>query len=140
MPAKLIGLGMNREETRHLPYWDNADWVTLHGGKEARDVRASAWLVPSQGRLIVVASNWNKRAVPCKLRLRMERLSAAAASGGAEVLVTDLETDEALRRGLRVDEIGFTVQPLDFRMLMVTAVAASPWSAPTCNCRPAPTW
>jgi len=122
MSAKLIGLGMNRDETRFLPYWDNAGalTLTLDDGRPAEEVRASAWLVPSQNRLIVVASNWNARTVACRLKFTLGNLGLATGAD-EEILMTDLETDKVLARGRTAPKLDFRVEPLDFRMFMVTA-------------------
>ncbi len=124
VPAKLIGLGMNLADTQFLPYWDNAGALTLTGadGKDAKEVRASGWRVPSQNRLIVVAANWNGATIPCRLKIDPVALGAAG-EADSEILITDLESDAVLARGKAAETIDFTVRPLDFRMFMATRVA-----------------
>ncbi|MBM4031399.1 MAG: hypothetical protein FJ291_06380 [Planctomycetes bacterium] len=124
MAAKLIGLGMNLAEAQFLPYWNNADalTLTLQDGKPAAEVRASAWLVPSQGRLIVAVANWNEATVRCRLRVAIAKLGVP----DGETIVSDLETDKVLAHGKAVDAFDFDVLPLDFRLFMVTAANPAP--------------
>lgn len=135
--AKLIGLGMNLAETQFLPYWDNADVLALtrRDGKPAAGVRASAWLVASQKRVIVAVANWNETMAPCRANLSLKQLGLA--DPGREILISDLETDKLLTRGPAADTVDFDVLPLDFRLLMVASVRAD---GPALSPRPDGGW
>jgi len=94
---KLVSLGINRAECEFLPYWRNQDLVKVDAttGNPLPELRASAWHIPSQRRLIVAVGNWYDRPFQdFRLNVDLGKLGLEPSRDMPNLVVSDIETDQ----------------------------------------------
>lgn len=104
------------EETRFLPYWNNRGYLSLEGGPDVSEVRASLWHLPSKRKVLMVIANYRREKVRVKAQLHAANLGLTLKNQPLPLRVTDFESGRP--PWMEMDKIIIDLPPLGFHVFL----------------------